>query len=467
MSGRGVLVGGGNGPYYFELPESFAQPTLFQDTFATGNGTGWTALAGSQFSVVQSGNTRVFRQASTAGDAGAVLNAYDWTNQSIQAEVKPTAVNGNDRWVGLATRRTDASNYYYVTLRSSGIIQLKRLQGGVIATIDSASVPWVLNRKYRLRLESVGTLQRVYVDGILVLEAWDDALSHGRAALLTYRAAADYDNVIVSPFLTQTIYSASDGMLYSPPLLQPEPWTYSGTGQWSWQSGGPGDLHFNQASTAGDARAVVGPEQVFNTDQIVQTRVRPLAFNAAGDPWVGVMARYTGTTSYVYMSLRRSNTVTLRKVVERHHHPARQRGTDGEAQRLVHAEARSRGHETACLCERSADSRSHGSSASDWPCRPRGKPRRGRLRQLPCRHSIGGRYVARQFDRMRADRVRDLRRPPDDHSPVAVAAAAGGLLLLRLRARHRWRLGHRHRGDTVSDARAPAGDSRRAAVSPR
>ena len=214
VSGRGVLVSGEYGPYYFELPESFAQPALFQDTFATGNGTGWTVLSGSQFSVVPSGNTRVFRQASTAGNAGAVLTAYDWTNQSIQAEVRPTAINGSDRWVGLATRRTDASNYYYVTLRSSGTIQLKRMQGGVFARIDSAILPWALNRKYRLRLESIGTLHRVYVNGTLVLEAWDDALSHGRAALLSYRVAADYDNVIVSPFLTQTIYSASEGMIY-------------------------------------------------------------------------------------------------------------------------------------------------------------------------------------------------------------------------------------------------------------
>jgi len=217
--------------------------------------------------------------------------------------------------VGLATRRTDASNNYYVALRSSGIIQLKRNQGGVFATIDSASVRWALNRTYRLRLESVGTLHRVYVDGNLVLEAWDDALSHGRAALLSYRAAADYDNVIVSPFLTQTIYSASDGMLFEPPQLQPEPWTYSGTGQWSWQSGGPGDLHFNQASTADIARAVVGPEQIINTDQIVQARVRPRAFNAAGSPWFGVMARYIDTSNYVYVTLRSSNTVTLRKLV--------------------------------------------------------------------------------------------------------------------------------------------------------
>ncbi len=315
VSGRGVLVDGGNGPYYFELPESFAQPALFQDTFASGNGLGWTSLPGSQFSVVQSGDTRVFRQASMAGDAGAVLDAYDWTSQSIQADVKPIAVNGNDRWVGLATRLTDASNYYYVTLRSSGIIQLKRMQGGVFATIDSASVPWALNRTYRLRLESVGTLHRVYVDGSLVLEAWDDALSHGRAALLTYRAAADYDNVIVSPFLSQTIYAASDGELQEPPQLQPEPWTYSGTGQWSWQSGGPGDLHFNQASTADITRAVVGPEQIINTDQIVQARARPRAFNAAGSPWFGVMARYWDPNNYVYVSLRSSNTVTLRKLV--------------------------------------------------------------------------------------------------------------------------------------------------------
>jgi hypothetical protein len=171
-------------------------------------------------------------------------------------------------------------------------------------------VPWALNRKYRLRLESIGTLHRVYVNGNLVLEAWDDALSHGRAALLSYRVAADYDNVIVSPFLTQTIYSASEGMLYEPPQLQPEPWTYSGTGQWSWQSGGV----FNQASTAGDARAVVGPEQIINTDQIVQARVRLRAFNTAGDPWAGVLARYGDPSNYVYMSLRRSNTVTLRKL---------------------------------------------------------------------------------------------------------------------------------------------------------
>jgi pectate lyase len=104
-------------------------------------------------------------------------------------------------------------------------------------------------------------------------------------------------------------------MVYSPPLPQPPPWTYSGAGQWSWQyEGVNSDLHFKQTSTAGDARAAVGPEQIINTDQIVEARVRPRAFNAAGDPWFGVMARYADANNYVYVSLRRSNTVTLRKL---------------------------------------------------------------------------------------------------------------------------------------------------------
>ena len=105
------------------------------------------------------------------------------------------------------------------------------------------------------------------------------------------------------------------GRRREPPLPQPEPWIYSGTGQWSWQSGGPGDLHFTQSSTGDIARAVVGSQQIDNTDQIVQARVRPRTFNTAGSPWFGVMARYSDPNNYVYVTLRKDHTVTLRKLV--------------------------------------------------------------------------------------------------------------------------------------------------------
>ena len=313
VSGRSVIAQGTNGPVYFELPASFDQPSLFQETFSTGDGAGWSPIPGSQFSVVQSGASRVYRQSSTAGDAGAVLDANDWTNESIQADVTPTAVNGADRWVGLATRRTDASNFYYVTLRSSGVVQLKRIQGGTITMLASAKVSWALHRTYRLRLESIGTLQRVYVNGVPMVEAWDGALSHGHAALLSYRAAADYDNVVVSPFLTQAIYDVDQGQVYSPPQLNPEPWEYSGNGSWQWAYQGTQNL-FLQTSTAGDARAAVGQVLVEDADQAVQARVTPRAFGA-GDPWFGLMARYANPSNYLYLTVRKSNLLMLRKLV--------------------------------------------------------------------------------------------------------------------------------------------------------
>lgn len=308
-SGTGVLVG----INYFQLPASFGQHAVFQDTFSTGNGTGWTPLAGSQFTAVQSGDSRLFRQASVAGDAGAVLDGHDWTDQSIQADVRPRAVNGADRWVGLATRRADASNYYYVALRSSGTIQLKRNRAGSFSTLASASQSWALDRTYRLRLESVGTLHRAYVDGVLVLEARDGDLKHGQAALLSFRAAADYDNVVLSPRATQTIYFADHGPIRDVRVPNPAPWTYAG-GSWQWDFDSSNDF-FRQTTVTGDARAVIGPERINNTAQAVQARVRANTFGASADPWFGLMARYQNTSNYAYLSLRRSNALTLRKVV--------------------------------------------------------------------------------------------------------------------------------------------------------
>ena len=59
------------------------------------------------------------------------------TNQAIQVEVTPRAINGPNAWVGLTTRRDDA-NYYYVTLRASGTVELKRLVNGAITTLAIA-----------------------------------------------------------------------------------------------------------------------------------------------------------------------------------------------------------------------------------------------------------------------------------------------------------------------------------------
>jgi hypothetical protein len=192
--------------------------------------------------------------------------------------------------------------------RSSGIIALKRMYQGQFATLDSASLSFTLNRNYRMRLESVGTTHRVYVDGVKILEADDDFLTQGRAGLLMYRTAADFDNVVVSPGLQTTIWSESG---QGGSLGNPEPWTYFG-GQWAWTYEGDA-LAFRQTSISDWARAFAGPV-VFESDQVVEARARLRAFGTGSDPWFGVVAGAKDADTYTYLALRRSNTVTLRKV---------------------------------------------------------------------------------------------------------------------------------------------------------
>jgi hypothetical protein len=311
ISGRRVIAGCRTGVCVFDLPASFSQPGVLQDTFAGSTPTGWLLSAGSQFAIAQNGVTRVLRQSQTTSTAThtALLSDSDWTNQSIEADVRPTAFNGSDRWVGLATRYQDAGNHYYVTLRFSNVIRLRKLVNGAQVTLASAALPVTLNRSYRLRLESIGRHHRVYADGALLLDAIDGDFASGRAGLLTYRAAADFDNVIVSPSPLTTVYQTLPNQPFG------NRWSVSGAGTWGdfWDDNNYELLH-TQTSVAGDARALIG---VPTDDQEVQLLIRPTAFasGGTGDKWFGVIARYQNDTNYYYVSVRSGGTVSLRKVV--------------------------------------------------------------------------------------------------------------------------------------------------------
>ena len=307
IQGNTVVAGGRGKAFVFQLPASFATPHPRYETFESGNGANWTPRAGSQFAVVRPTQLNgVYRQSSTTGDAQTVLGNTSWKDQAIEADVRPTAVRCTDCWVGLATRYVNDQNFYYVTLRISGTVQLRRLTNDAITTLASAPVAVQLNRTYRLRLESIGTSHRVYLNGALVLTAEDTAAQvAGSAAIVMYGAAADYDNVTVTPTPRATIF-ADD---FTATFIRGD-WTQTGTGQWS-----NANNVFAQDSVAGDARALIGTP---SDDQVVSFRVRPTAFaagTAAQDRWVGLIARYTDDRNYYYVTLRNSNKLSLRKVV--------------------------------------------------------------------------------------------------------------------------------------------------------
>jgi hypothetical protein len=159
---------------------------------------------------------------------------------------------------------------------------------------------------------------------------------------VSYKASADFDNIIVSPDRTIELanmpFAAGDE----------RHWQNRGDGDWAIQSiPFSGDYLYHQESTAGGARSVAGlPE----TDQVVAARVQPLAFNGA-DRWVGLMARYVDDNNYYYLTLRSNNTVSLRKLNEWYDHDAGHGIVpSGDGQHISCASVR-RGQRAARLCE--------------------------------------------------------------------------------------------------------------------
>ena len=199
-----------------------------------------------------------------------------------------------------------------MTLRSSGSVALKKIVNGVFSNIASAPLDVSINRTYRVRLESVGKRQRVYVNGVPMLDADDAAIPSGRAGLLTYRAAANFDNGVVSPTPATSLFVGNQYGIQA----TTDVWTRTASGQWvTTVSDLPNTLRYVQTSVAGDARATVG---VVTDDQSVDVRARATTFagGSGGDRWFGAIARYSNATNYYYFSLRSSNMLSLRKVTD-------------------------------------------------------------------------------------------------------------------------------------------------------
>jgi hypothetical protein len=304
MSGRRVATinGGTRSIYIFELPSSLAPPPTRQDNFEDGNASDWTPLAGSSFSVATAGTSRVYRQSSTTSNAASLWSNTSRTHQAIEADIKPTAYasSAGDKWFGLLARYSDASNYYYVTLRNNNTVLLRRMVNGTFTTLASATLPITLNRNYRVRLEAIGAHLRVFVDNQLLASATDEALTQGLAGVMMYKTRADYDNVVVSanPRTTLVTHEFSSS--------EDSEWRWEQTGPWSLENGA-----YTQRDTTSGARSTTG---VDTDDQIVHSRMRRIG--AAGtNNWFGLATRYRDEGNYYYVTLRNNNTVSLRKLL--------------------------------------------------------------------------------------------------------------------------------------------------------
>jgi len=291
----------------FDLPATYSPSRVIATGFENGSPP-FSPQIGS-FAVVQKSNgNHVYRQSSLIGEYRALLGNSDWEEQSIEATIKPTASSG---WTGLAVRHLDDANYYAVALHSSGRVELRVMRNGALTTLTQKAFPIVAGRAYHVALQAYATWITVNIDGRAFLR-WQDSkpVPHGSAALLGEQATADYDNVVAAQAGQRPIfdlsYSDCNGLIAYAPA-----WKTSGAGNWNCTSE-TGAYTMQQRSTAGDARAIVGTP---TDDQVVTTRARATAFADSKDRWFGVAARYVDESNYYFLTVRNSNTVSLRKIV--------------------------------------------------------------------------------------------------------------------------------------------------------
>ncbi len=172
------------------------QTTLFTDNFEDGDAKGWTKSGGT-WSVVTDG-TRVYKQSGTSSDARSRAGSTSWTDYAVEARIKPLSFNGTDRFVALLARAQGSTSYYYLTLRSSNKIELKKLVSGSSTTLASKTFTVTPGTWYTVRLEAVGTSLAAYVNGTLQLTATDSQFSSGNIGGATFYASAEFDDFVVT-----------------------------------------------------------------------------------------------------------------------------------------------------------------------------------------------------------------------------------------------------------------------------
>ncbi|NQX65122.1 pectate lyase [Paenibacillus alba] len=178
------------------IPSVFAA-NLFSDNFDDGNANGWTTQNGT-WSVVQDGGSYVYRQ-SSANEGRASAGNAAWTDYAVEANVKIDNWNGANR-AYVAGRYQDGNNFYAASLYNSngGKLEIRKKVSGSTTTLATLDYPLSTGVWYTIKLDISGSTIRMYVNGTLQLTAADTSLSSGAVGLIAYKAAASFDQIVVS-----------------------------------------------------------------------------------------------------------------------------------------------------------------------------------------------------------------------------------------------------------------------------
>jgi len=279
------------------------------DTFTDGVADGWTTTGtGGSWNA----SSQSYVQSATDQDARALLNGSNWTDQVVEARVDASAFNpAGSSMVAVYARFNSINDAYYLLIRSTGAIELKRIKGGTITTYAStAAGAYDPLAPHVLRLAVVGNSLRGYVDNALVLSGTDEewGFTSGQAGFGGWHSAFAIDNVFASPFpdASSTTDDFDDQNATG--------WSMAETGAGTWsttQVSGTPNWILNQTQTTGNHRA---SRTVSGRDQSTQAKVRFVTASASNG-FIAVYARYQDVNNGYYVLLRNTRVLELKKIV--------------------------------------------------------------------------------------------------------------------------------------------------------
>jgi hypothetical protein len=174
--------------------------TLFSRDYSSSDGDRESGMEqiGGTWSIDEEGDEEVqwltgLAQSDTSGSAVAIIGT-PVPNQEIHTSMRLDgyASSPQGAWFGLLARYVDARNHYYVTVRSSGHIQIRKMVNGVITVLSSASFTAVPGQHYDVRFLVIEDQLQLFVDDALVASAHDSDIAIGKYGVASYRAAANW-----------------------------------------------------------------------------------------------------------------------------------------------------------------------------------------------------------------------------------------------------------------------------------
>jgi hypothetical protein len=210
----------------------------------------------------------------------------------------------------LIARYADANNYYYASVRQNGTGRLYRRIDGVNTLVGSWS-GGAGPQRLGLRVDTEQVI--VTVNGKTATVVADRTAPRGRAGLVTYHAAADFDEVLVNASGTTRLLAKRfmpDADIPARPVGREfsrigGDWQYVAPDAWSLEG-------YQQRDPSRSAFAFIGA-QVRNQEIDVSVRVDAVSSPTAA--WVGLLGRYVDAQTHYYATIRNSGRAEIHKRV--------------------------------------------------------------------------------------------------------------------------------------------------------